>query len=246
MGKRIFKWVSKVIKKVFSFLGLSIQRKTSKDKKTKLNKKAYVWSTVSILPQVRTIIDIGVGPKGTYGLYEHFPQAHYIFIDPLEECRKAVEKYLDNGRNIFINTAVGAHNTSILINIARRPARSSVYKRQHSYLSEGVNTREVPMHRLDDICTSLTLEDPCGLKIDTEGYELEVLKGARETLEHMLFVIVEFHLKDAQKNGYTLQDIINYMNNDGFAAHFMLRDGRNIVFLRKQQPDEPPEPTLEI
>lgn len=234
MGNKFLRRAGKAINTLLAYGNLEIRKKSKKKKKPKFKKEEYIWSKVSMLPQVPTIIDIGIGPKGTPGLYRYFPDSRYLFIDALEECKQAVEERLVGGRNIFVTSAVGAENSSVQINIARKPSRSSLYKRSHSPLSEGIATREVALRRLDDIVSKYDLGAPFGVKIDTEGFELEVIKGAPETLKKTLFVVAEFHQKDAEKNSYTLHDLISLMDKAGFFAHFMLRDGRNIVFQNRK------------
>ena len=235
--KQIAKLIGKGINSILLLSGYQLRR--IKDNQKNINKKKaedFIWRKASNLPKVPTIIDIGIGPKATPGLYKHFPHARYVFIDPLEECRKAVEKRLEGCNNIFIASAVGSTNTCSILNVARKPSRSSFYKRgikKVSFKSEPIEQRKVPVQRLDDIILPFSLETPFGIKIDTEGYELEVLRGATSSLKNSSFVIVEFHFSDSILNSYTLQDILTYMEKAGFYAYFMLSDGRNIVFINK-------------
>ncbi len=233
MKSSLLRLVGKGINNILSLFGFRINKIIVNEinKTSKSIKENFVWQKASILPEASTIIDIGIGPKGTKGLYQHFPDAQYVFIDPLEECRTAVIEYLKNDKNVFISTAIGSTDSKVSINIARKPSRSSLLKRKHHHLSEGVDSREVPVKRLDNVLEKLDLKEPLGIKIDTEGYELEVLKGAPLSLAKAIFVIIEFHLNDARNNNYTLQDLIDHMNNAGFSAYMMLKDGRNIVFL---------------
>jgi len=140
MLNKLRKWIGKGINYVLSFIGLKIIRKIdvkTKRKKKKKKKEQFIWERVALLPKVPTLIDIGVGPEGTYPLYEHFPDAQFVFIDPLEECKQSIESKLKNEKNRFINTAVGATNSFVEINVARKTSRSSIYKRK-GYLSETV------------------------------------------------------------------------------------------------------------
>lgn len=232
--KAIYNCFANTVNKILSIIGLRLQRvkpKIKSKQKTKEKKDDLIWGKAAMLPPVLTLVDIGVGPKGTIGLYKHFPEARLIFIDPLEECRTAVNKYLEDDNHLFIACAIGSSNGTAKINIARKPSRSSLLERKHHYMSEGIQTREIAIKKLDDALEGLDLEEPIGLKIDTEGYELEVLKGAPVTLSKSLFVITEFHLTDARKYKYTLQDLVDYLKDAGFYAFTMLKDGRNIVFL---------------
>jgi len=182
---------------------------------------------ISFLPVVPTIIDIGIGPQGTFWLYKAFPNAQYVLIDPLYECLDKLKEKMGKEGNHFVNCALGSHNSQIMLNICDDLGSSSFYNREEIQIKK---QRQVNISRLDDIIESLPITAPFGLKIDTEGYEFEVLKGSLNTLKRTKFVIIEFHGYTEIKIDYSLQDIISFMNNINFEAIFMLKDGRNIVF----------------
>ena len=46
------------------------------------------WQQMESLPEIDTLIDIGVGPQGTEELYRVFKNANLILIDPIDEAKK--------------------------------------------------------------------------------------------------------------------------------------------------------------
>ena len=50
------------------------------------------WDQLKKLPEIDTLVDIGVGDIGTPILYERFPKQKLILIDPLDEA----ENYIKN------------------------------------------------------------------------------------------------------------------------------------------------------
>lgn len=60
------------------------------------------------------------------------------------------------------------------------------------------NTVQVPMISLDDYARAHSLY-PDLLKIDVEGFEVEVLKGARSCLDHARYVVLEIHSEELAK-----------------------------------------------
>tara|TARA_X000000368_G_scaffold286497_1_gene227590 strand:- start:2342 stop:2608 length:267 start_codon:yes stop_codon:yes gene_type:complete len=56
-----------------------------------------------------------------------------------------------------------------------------------------------------------------GIKIDTEGYELNVIKGAKETLKNTEFVLAEVrHNHESFKGVYKLHEFVSEMHDNDF------------------------------
>ena len=66
------------------------------------------------------------------------------------------------------------------------------------------------------------------LKTDTEGFELFVLKGAREKIKNIKYIYFEHHFDDMLVKKYTLSDIHNYLIKNGFQKKFKVK-----MFFRK-------------
>jgi FkbM family methyltransferase len=54
------------------------------------------------------------------------------------------------------------------------------------------------------------------LNIDTQGYELEVLKGSIKTLTNIDYIYIEINLKELYKNCPLLKDIVLFLNEQNF------------------------------
>jgi FkbM family methyltransferase len=77
---------------------------------------------------------------------------------------------------------------------------------------------EVPLKRLDDV-----YQGPCGfLKIDTEGYEEFVLRGATELLKNKPVVIVEQKKQMAKDFGLELLGAVKFLKSLGYKQKEML------------------------
>ena len=50
------------------------------------------WQQIESLPKIDTLIDIGVGPKGTENLYRVFKDTNLILIDPIDEAKEYANK----------------------------------------------------------------------------------------------------------------------------------------------------------
>ena len=61
------------------------------------------------------------------------------------------------------------------------------------------------------------------LKIDTEGYEFQVLQGLRDKLNNVHLVHFEHHFDDMIIKDYKLTDIHNLLISNGFEKKFKIK-----------------------
>jgi hypothetical protein len=61
------------------------------------------------------------------------------------------------------------------------------------------------------------------LKIDTEGYEFEVIKGLKEKIRKVNFIYFEHHFDQMILKNYTLSDVHKYLENEGFKKILKLK-----------------------
>lgn len=62
-------------------------------------------------------------------------------------------------------------------------------------------------------------ESPDLLKLDVQGYELEVLKGAEQSLKGVQAILAEVNLLDIHENVPLLADIISWLSERGWVAY---------------------------
>jgi len=59
--------------------------------------------------------------------------------------------------------------------------------------------QKIPSTTLDHIWRSLNKRDIDILKLDTEGNEIEILKGGQESLQHIQNIVLEYHGEDSKQ-----------------------------------------------
>lgn len=168
--------------------------------------------------EAKTIIDVGV-LNGTPFLYDAFPERKFVLVDPLKESKETVDDLWGGLDYDFHVTALGARKGTIELDIEPgRLARSTPGQRLGAV--DLAEKRRVNVTRLDTITEGL--EGPFGLKIDTEGHEIEVIKGATKTLKRTEFVIAEVSIKKRFRDGYRFSEMIATMAERGFEVHSFL------------------------
>ena len=168
-----------------------------------------------------SVLDVGVA-TGTPELYRIFPDARYLLVDPLEENEPHMKAILERLKGEYVVAAAAAKSGTMRMNVSADPRRlwgASLFATQHEQGAEMVE-RTVPTVRLDDVLAERKFEPPFLIKIDAEGAELEVLKGAEDALQRTLAVILEVALvRDSSRIGVPLlAEVVDFMAARGFEA----------------------------
>ena len=61
-----------------------------------------------------------------------------------------------------------------------------------------------------------SFQSPFGLKIDTEGFDYQVIQGARNFLRETQFVIAEVNVAKRYEGGYSFAEFIAIRDENGF------------------------------
>jgi FkbM family methyltransferase len=175
----------------------------------------------------RTIIDVGVA-GGTPPLYEAFPEAYLVLIEPLAEFNDSLERILTKRDGEYLTSAVGAtEGTASIVVDQEGPWMSSFMQEVHRDTS-GFSRRTVPLRTLDSLMKEREWEAPYGVKIDTEGFERDVIKGATELLSQTQFVIAELSVIRRFEGSYSFAEFLGLMEERNFAIYDVI-DAQKLV-----------------
>jgi FkbM family methyltransferase len=164
----------------------------------------------------KTVFDVGVA-TGTDGLYDVFPDVRYALIDPLAEAAPFMRALVDqHPGSVAVHAAAGreAGTAEFVVNAALSGS---------SFLlppTAGV-LRTVPVVTIDSVAKEYGLEPPYVIKLDVQGYELEALAGAEETLKSAIAVIAETSLwSDRKGQGMpTTRSLMAWLGKHGFVLY---------------------------
>ena len=191
--------------------------------------------------RARTIFDVGVG-EGTPELYELFPDRRLVLIDPLPEARDKVARKFPRLQFEFFPVALGAAAGTALLTVTRAAAKTGIPARTPLTAGPVAERRSVAVTTLDAIAAEGGFAAPFGLKLDAEGYELEILRGAEAALRQSEFVIAEVSIKKRFVGGYRFSEAIEFLAARGFELADILNQHGGMpwfydcLFLRRDHP----------
>ncbi|ACB85681.1 FkbM family methyltransferase [Natranaerobius thermophilus] len=169
-----------------------------------------------------TMIDVGAA-YGTPKLYAIFKDAYHVLIEPLEEFEPYLQQSLKSFYGEYIITAVGdqKQKRDLFIEGNKLP-QASFYRRKTEFQSsDPCKLRTVTVDTLDTLKVERKWKPPYGLKINAEGSEDLILKGAKNLLQETEFVYTEVSIGVYQNNNeYRLSDLTKFL----FENNFLLYD----------------------
>jgi FkbM family methyltransferase len=176
------------------------------------------------LPAMAAVLDVG-GNVGQFSLMarRHFPPAQILCFEPLPEAGRKIHELFDGDpRFELVGVALSDHAGSEEFHVTAADDSSSLLPVAARQVSEFPATREaetrsVPLTRLDDVLADRALPDgPMLLKIDTQGTELRVLRGAVDTLQRATHAIIEVSFVELYEGQDSAADITTFLVEQGW------------------------------
>lgn len=179
------------------------------------------------------VFDVGAN-TGQFGrvLRANGYNSTIVSFEPLSEAHAKLlhQASTDKAWHIFERCAIGDFTGSVDINIAGNSVSSSLLPMLEAHSSAASGSAYVGQERtaiwtLDAIAESYLARchNPF-IKIDTQGFEWQVLDGAPNTLRHARGVLVELSLVPLYKGQYLLRDMIERLEQLGFSL-FCIQPG---------------------
>jgi FkbM family methyltransferase len=148
-----------------------------------------------------------------------------VSFEPLSAAHSKLLKASKSDANWEVSSrcALGEINGEIEINIAGNSESSSILPMLDTHLhaapqSAYIRKELCPIHTLDAVATKyLGMARAPFLKIDTQGFEWQVLDGAKGTLPFVKGVMIELSLIPLYEGQRLWQDVIGRLESNGFA-----------------------------
>lgn len=151
-------------------------------------------------------------------------QGNIISFEPILDAHKRLlqNSLKDDKWKIYKPIALGNKNRESVINISKNSVSSSIFEMKKEHLENAINSMYISKQsineiRLEEIFFDLDIKDKnLFLKIDTQGYEYEVLKGAEEVLKYFKGIMVEVSLTNLYEGQKSWQEVLGFIQSKGF------------------------------
>jgi FkbM family methyltransferase len=208
-----------LLKRFFRFWGLEISFLS------KRTKPRYEFSEIINNLNVELIYDVGAN-IGQFGseMREVGYDGYIVSFEPLpQEHKTLLYNSKDDVRwKVHEQCAIGNENSLIDINVSLNSVSSSILPMAEAHSkaassSSYINKINVQLRKLDTVSeTYSNLAKKYFIKIDTQGYEWQVLDGASEILKNAIGVQVELSLVQLYEGQKLWIDIIQRLETAGF------------------------------
>ena len=171
--------------------------------------------------QPSVFFDVGASNGMWSGLVsEDFPEARFELFEPLVDHISAYRPLMES--TLAANPRLRLHKCAVGSEVGRAqmqvlPDGFSSTSLNLEYRLEGARTLEVDMVTLDEAIARLQLPVPQVIKVDAQGGELQVLRGARHTLPQVDVLVLETWLtRGYGKSTPLLQELSDWLAECNF------------------------------
>ena len=160
----------------------------------------------------KSILDIGAN-KGEFSLMCHsiWPNSNIILIEGNRNCQKDLDQLQFKSYITLLSDS--EKDVIFYINNDNLKCTGSSYYKEitHHYHSAIEEERST---------STLDILFPCEefdfIKIDTQGSELDILKGGKNIVQKAKYILLEVSIQEYNKNAPLHDDVIEYMKSIGF------------------------------
>jgi FkbM family methyltransferase len=232
---REFYWTVNRNNKLLEVIAASLQspaaHQISYTRKNKAKRSDLLGVATSLLGrQATTVVDVGARWGAQQAWWRLHPLASLVGFEPdPQECQRLNQLVQERGAEQYVPAAVGKMNGKATLHIAAEPACSSlyppdmtVYKRypQCQEIRE-TSTAEVTLKTLDTWWAEARKPHVSFVKLDTQGSELDILRGAEELLAECLGLEVEVEFSPMYTGQPLFHEVDKFLRDRGFSIWYL-------------------------
>jgi FkbM family methyltransferase len=165
----------------------------------------------------RVVLDVGAAHGDwTKSCQRIFPDAHFMMLEPLPDYGVELSALVRRGRIEYVPAAAGRTEDTRPLLVPDEPGGSSFLaasREDDSYFKRSVTVHVLPLSSLD------IPSGPTVLKLDVQGYELEVIAGAAPILNQVEVIIAECSLYPFQQGIPLIHEVVDRVVELGYRIY---------------------------
>ena len=165
----------------------------------------------------RTILDIGAyHGEWTLAVRKIFPDSHFLMIEANPEKHEILDSVCKTVKNVDSEIALLSSESNVQKELTLCETASSILE---EFNAPGTRKVSLATSSLDDLLRKRSIAHVDFMKLDVQGYELEVLKGASKCMESCEVILTEVSLIALHKDCPIMADVVRFMDDAGFCAY---------------------------
>lgn len=211
------------LKRIIHSAGLEVRRVScgSETQTTRDSLSHVLEQARSVGFQPKAVIDIGAA-HGTFTrqCIGVFPTARYLLVEPLREYQPILMELSKQYPSVACRFVAATHRAGEMsLHVHPDLVGSSLYLETERDTDVNGTPRVVDAMTLDELVGEAGLNGPFLLKVDVQGAELDVLRGAERTLRVSEYVLLEVSFFEFFHGGPQCSDVIEFMKERGFVPY---------------------------
>jgi len=181
---------------------------------------------------VRTVLDIGANKGRHTRMYRRkFPDATIYAVEPIPYLADKIQEWgkTQSSKVQVLNLALANETGDTEFFINRRSSIWSTLRVPENNSRSDYEQIIVQVETLDNLAGRFDWENDIIVKIDTEGLDLEVIRGGKETLQRAAAIIVEtmYFPTDYGEDAPVFEEVVSELWDLGYAYRGSIRCGWN-------------------
>jgi FkbM family methyltransferase len=174
--------------------------------------------------EIATVLDVGAD-IGDSALEWHrkLPNAKVFSFEPLPDSFQKMKNRLAGqpwwqGFCLAAGSASGTeqiHRSEYSLSSSLLPM-ADLHKTNYPYTA-GASLQQIEVARLDDVLEKEGIRGPFLLKLDVQGFEIQALEGAVNTLKQCHAIVCETSFVELYKGQKLFGEVAAFLNHSGFA-----------------------------
>lgn len=208
-----------IFEKVFRKAGFQLSRINTLERQ--IDKGEFRWLQEM---NIQTVLDVGANTGQFVALISKIlPDAKIYSFEPLKECYEILKKMENSNHNLkTFNIALGNKSGEETIFKNEFTPSSSILMLKELHKSTFPHTEHfseeiIQVKDLDSIKDKIQWVHKTLMKIDVQGFEINVLRGADASLDDIYIIIIETLFVDLYENQTQFDDVYSFLTERNFS-----------------------------